>query len=91
MADDDILALITPHLGSRVLMVLPDSADPRLRIVLHGYEARIWEDTHEYTYEIVSLGTVLARGEAVSAYEALERALPLILLLNHSDVSPRAA
>ena len=82
---DDILALLKPHLGDRVLIVLPDSGDPRFRVVLHGYEARIWEDTQQYTYEIVSLGSVLARGQAVSAYAALERTLPLIVLLDRSS------
>jgi hypothetical protein len=88
---DEIAALIGPRLADRLLLLLPDSADPRLRVVLHGYEVRIWEDTHHYTYEIVSLGTVLARGEAVSAYAALERTLPLLVVLNRSSHSPRAA
>ncbi len=88
---DEIAALIGPGLADRLLLLLPDSADPRLRVVLHGYEARIWEDRQHYTYEIVSFGTVLARGEAVSAYAALERTLPLLVLLNRSCGSPRAA
>lgn len=88
---DEIVALITPHLSDRVLLVLPDSSDPRFRVVLHEYEARIWEETHEYSYEIVSLGTVLARGEAISAYAALERSLPLLIMLDRAEHSPRAA
>ena len=88
---DEIAALIGPRLADYVLILLPDSTDPRFRVMLHGYEARFWEDTHHYTYEILSLGSVLARGEAVSAYAALEKTLPLLVLLNRSSGSPLAA
>ncbi len=70
---DDVIRVIAPALEDRVIIVLPDSKDSRLRLVHEAFEARIWKDKHGYSYEIVFLGAVMARGEAGSAYAALER------------------
>jgi hypothetical protein len=71
--------------------VLPDSDDDRLRFVYATFEVRIWKDNHGYTYEILSAGAVLARGETGSAYAALERAMSLTVMLNGYGRAHRAA
>ncbi len=83
---DEVIAIIPPHLGNRLLLILPDENDDRIRIVESRLEARIWKGNRDYMYEIASCksGVVLARGEASSAYAALERSIPLLLLL-HED------
>ncbi len=92
---DEVGAIVAPHLGERLLIVLPDKNDDRVRVIDSGLEARIWKSTQElFIYEIASTrsGVVLARGEASSAYAALERSIPLLLLLHErSDEAMRHA
>jgi hypothetical protein len=73
---DDVIAVAALALDDTVIIVLPYGEDSRLRVVYGGFEARIWRDRYGYTYEIVSRGIVLARGEAESACAALERVTP---------------
>jgi hypothetical protein len=88
---DDVIAVIAPSLDDHMMIVLPDSDDDRLRFVYTAFEARIWKDTHGYTYEILSTGAVWARGETGSAYAALERTMSLTVMLNRSKRAHRAA
>ncbi len=83
---DEIAAIVSPCLGGLLLIIVPDENDDRLRIIDGALEARIWNGKRGWVYEIASFksGVVLARGEKSSAYEALERSIPLLLLL-HED------
>ncbi len=85
---DEVVRIVAPHLGERLLLILPDKNDNRFRVVDGALEARIWSGKHElYIYEIAlcKSGVVLARGEAVTAYAALERSIPLLLLLHEGS------
>jgi hypothetical protein len=88
---DDVIAVIAPSLGDRMMIVPPDSDDDRLRFVYGTFEVRIWKDNHGYTYEILSAAALLARGETSSAYAALERAMSLTVMLNGYGRARRAA
>ncbi len=83
---DELAAIVSPQLGGLLLIVLPDEHDDRLRVIDGALEARIWNGKRGWVFEIASFksGEVLARGEKSSAYEALERSIPLLLLL-HED------
>ncbi len=83
---DELAAIISPYLGELLLIVVPDEKDDRLRVIDGALEARIWNGKRGWVYEIASFktGEVLARGEKSSAYAALERSIPLLLLL-HED------
>ncbi len=88
---DDIIRVIASSTADHIFVVLPHGSDARLQLVYESFEARIWKDKDGYSYEIVSLGSVLAQGEATTAYTALERTLPLIILLHRSGRAYRAA
>ncbi len=83
---DEVVAAVSRYLGELLLIVLPDENDDRLRVIDGALEARIWSGKQGWVYEIASCktGVVLAQGEAASAYAALERSIPLLLLL-HED------
>ncbi len=85
---DEVASIVSPYLGELLLIILPDENDDRLRVIDGALEVRIWNGKRGWTYEIASFksGVVLARGEKSSAYEALERSIPLLLLL-HEDSS----
>ncbi len=84
---DEVIRIVGPHLGERLLLVLPDEDDDRLRVIDGGLEARIWRRRERYAYEIASVRTdaLLAKGEAATAYAALERSIPLLLLLHEGS------
>ena len=87
--------MVAAHLGENLLIVLPDEYDDRVHVIDSGLEARVWKEKKDYfVYEIASMksGVVLARGEASSAYAAIERSIPLLLLLHErSDEAMRHA
>ncbi len=92
---DELAAIVSPYLGELLLIILPDKDDDRLRVIDGALEVRIWNGKRGWTYEIASFksGGVLARGEKSSAYAALERSIPLLLLLHedHSSAMGHAA
>jgi hypothetical protein len=57
---------------------------PRVEFARYTYELWIREEYNRCTYEIVSSGTVLARGTAVSEFAALATTVPLLNMLNLS-------
>jgi hypothetical protein len=63
-------------LNNHVLLLLHTREHPCFRVVQHGCEVRIWEDHHRYAYEILSSGTVIARGTAATEFAALEGTIP---------------
>jgi hypothetical protein len=83
---DEIAAIVSPCLGGLLLIIVPDENDDRLRVIDGALEARIWNGKQGWVYEIASVrsGVVLAKGEASSAHAAVERSIPLLLLL-HED------
>ncbi len=83
---DESAAIVGRQFGGLLLIVMPDEHDDRLRVSDGALEVRIWNGKQGWVYEIASCksGAVLARGEKSSAYAALERSVPLLLLL-HED------
>jgi hypothetical protein len=90
---DELAAIVSPYLGELLLIILPDENDDRLRVIDGALEVRIWNGKRGWTYEIASFrsGAVLARGEKSSAYAALERSIPLLLLLHEDSGAMRCA
>jgi hypothetical protein len=90
---DELAAIVGRQLGGLLLIVLPDEHDDRVRVIDGALEARIWNGKQKWIYEIVSCksGAVLARGEKSSAYAALERSIPLLLLLHEDSGAMRHA
>ncbi len=93
MAASDELAIVSPYLGELLLIILPDEDDDRLRVIDGALEARVWNTKQGWVYEIASFktGVVLAKGEKSSAYAALERSIPLLLLLHENSAALRCA
>jgi hypothetical protein len=90
---EELAPLLAPYLGELLLIVLPDKNDERLRVIAGVLEARIWNAKQKWVYEIVSCksGAILARGEAASAYAALEHSIPLLLLVHERSGTMRHA
>jgi hypothetical protein len=89
---DDVVAALVPHVGDRLIVVLPHLGHDYVRIIYGDCEARVRREKPGYLYEIVSRNLVLARGEKGSAYTALERSTSLLMMLKEaSGVRWRAA
>ena len=90
---DELAEIIGRHFGGLLLILLPDEHDDRVRVTDGASEARIYSGKQGWIYEIASCksGAVLARGEKSSAYAALERSIPLLLLLHEDSGAMRHA